>query len=403
MRVLWIASMFPHTLNWLAGPWNIRGTVALHEFTGHDVRAVCPLGMVPPPSLLKKSVARPGLLKAWYDERAATPRSDVVQGIPVTYPRWAWGPKKLLWGYEGWLMYRQLRDHLAGVVREFRPEVIHTPWLSPEGVCASLMGQEHGIPVVAQGIGNDANYYLHEFPHRGYVIKELRKTSALLFNCRSTQHNAELAGLTHPNTHIIYHGVEVDLFKPDAARTEFGHRIVTVAQLIPRKNHQLLLHAFTKLPADLQRTASLLFVGGGPLKESLERQAAELGIADRVTVAGRLSHEDMIREMQRSDIYCLPTLSEGMPVATIEAMSVGLPVIASRVDGLPETILEPTCGILVPPSDVDALAAALTDALARNWDRRAIREHVLQNYNWELFARKITELYRSVQATAPRQ
>jgi glycosyltransferase involved in cell wall biosynthesis len=92
-----------------------------------------------------------------------------------------------------------------------------------------------------------------------------------------------------------------------------------------------------------------------------------------------------------------------MPVATIEAMSVGLPVIASRVDGLPETILEPTCGILVPPGDVDALAAALTDALARNWDRRAIREHVLQNYTWELFARKITELYRSVQPTATRQ
>jgi glycosyltransferase involved in cell wall biosynthesis len=85
-----------------------------------------------------------------------------------------------------------------------------------------------------------------------------------------------------------------------------------------------------------------------------------------------------------------------MPVATIEAMSVGLPVVASRTDGLPETIREPDCGILVPPADVDALADALAEALRRTWDRRAIRAHVLDNYTWELFAENVTRLYESV-------
>lgn len=397
MRVLWICSMFPSSFNWLSGPWNIRGTVTLRDHCGHDVRVVCPVGMTPPPSLLKSSLGNPDLLRTWFAERRACPGADEVKGIPTTYPRWCWGPKKLFWGYEGWLMYRQLRSHLARIVREFDPEVIHTPWISPEGVCASMMGQEFGIPVVVQGIGNDANYYLHEFPHVDYVVKHVRRASALLFNCRSTCRQAELAGLTHPNTHIIFHGVETDLFKPDPDRTEAGRRIVTVAQLIPRKNHQLLLHAFTRLPESLRETASMIFVGGGPLKGELEAQASELGIADRVRVAGRLPHEEMVAEMQRSDIYCLPTLSEGMPVATIEAMSVGLPVVATRTDGIPETIEEPKCGILVPSSDVEALTAALTDALQRDWDRGAIRDHVLSNFTWEQFAENVTALYESVQ------
>jgi len=397
MKVLWIASMFPSDFNWLAGPWNIRGTVALRDICGHDVRVVSPFGMTPPPSMLLKSLIQPGPLRDWSARKNAVPLEDEVQGIPVTYPRWKWGPKKLLWGYEGLLMYKQIESHLDAIARDFRPDVIQTPWLAPEGVCAVMMGQKHGIPVVPQGIGNDANFYLHEFPHAGYAIKQLLKADAILFNCDSTRRNALAAGLDHPNTHIIYHGVEVDLFKPDESRTVFGKRIVTVAQLLPRKNHQLLLHAFTRLPDDLRAEASLFFVGGGPMKQELIDLAASLGIADRVTVAGRLPHEDMVREMQNSDVYCLPTLSEGMPVATIEAMSVGLPVIASRVDGLPETIREPDCGILVPPSDVDALTAALVDGLTRNWDRKVIRDNVLQNYTWKLYAENITKLYQSIQ------
>ncbi len=397
MRVLWIAGMFPSPFDWLSGPWNIRGTVALREYEGHDVRVVCPVGMTPPPSLLGSAITNPGRLGDWLKARRETPAADEVRGVPVTYPRWVWGPKKLFWGYEGLLMYKQLRGHLARIVRDFAPEVIQTAWIAPEGVCASMLGREFGIPVVVQGIGNDANYYMHRFPHRDYVIKHVRRASALLFNCESTRSNAEAAGLTHPNTHIIFHGVETDLFKPDPERTEFGHRIVTVAQLLPRKNHQLLLRAFARLPEDLRRTASMIFVGGGPLKADLEALAVELGISDQVTVAGRLSHEDMVSEMQRADVYCLPTLSEGMPVATIEAMSVGLPVVATRTDGLPETIREPDCGILVPPRDLDALVDALVDALGRSWDRKGIRRHVLDNYTWELYARRITELYESVQ------
>ena len=85
-----------------------------------------------------------------------------------------------------------------------------------------------------------------------------------------------------------------------------------------------------------------------------------------------------------------------MPVATIEAMGTGLPVVASRVDGIPESVQEPECGILVPPDDVDALTEALTAALRRDWDRKAIRANILARFTWERYAREVTELYASI-------
>jgi glycosyltransferase involved in cell wall biosynthesis len=167
-------------------------------------------------------------------------------------------------------MCRQLRDHLAGVVREFRPRS-STPWLAG-GVCASLMGQEHGIPVVAQGSATTPTTTCTS-SHRGFhVMRGGARRCCSTASPRSA--TRELAGLTH-DTHIIYHGSR-STCSPDTARTEYGQRIVTVAQLIPRKNHQLLLHAFTKLPRTAA-TASLLFVGGGPLRRAWQQKLPSWG------------------------------------------------------------------------------------------------------------------------------
>lgn len=397
MKALWIASMLPSRFNWLAGPWNLRSLVALRDHAGVEVRAICPVGLTPPVSLVGRLPPDSRGLWNWFSRRAGDQGGVDLQGVPVEYPRWIWPPKSLFWRYEGRLLYRQLRAMFGRIVREFRPDVIHAPWLHPEGVAACLVGEEHGVPVVAQGIGNDANYYLHRYPGRRLVIGDLQKAGALLFNCQSTRAMAQKAGLDHPNVHVIYHGVEVEKFTlPLAPPRNEVKRIVTVAQLIPRKNHRLLLRAFAQLPPEVRRAAALEFVGGGPSRPDLERLAAELGIAGQVTFAGRPPHEEMIQRLQQADLFCLPTLSEGMPVATIEAMACGLPVVASAVDGIPEAVVEGVSGLLVPPDDAGALAAALQDALAREWDRRAVRAVVLEKFTWRLYADSVRRLYESL-------
>lgn len=397
MRALWIASMLPSRFNWLAGPWNLRSLIALRDHAGVEVRAVCPVGMTPPASLLWRLPPDFIGLRDWIGARAGDLGGPDLQGVRIDYPRWIWPPKALFWRYEGRLLYRQLRGVLGRIVREFQPDVIHAPWLHPEGVAACLLGAEHGVPVVTQGIGNDANYYLHRYPGRTMVIADLQKAAALLFNCQSTRAMAKQAGLDHPNVHVIYHGVEVDKFTlPAVPPRNDVKRIITVAQLIPRKNHQLLLRAYAQLPPQVRDSAVLEFVGGGPSRRALERLAGELGIAERVVFAGRPPHEDLVRRLQQADLFCLPTLSEGMPVATIEAMACGLPVVASAVDGIPESVVEGVSGLLVPPDDAGALARALQAALARTWDRQAVRAVILERFTWQLYAAHVHDLYQRV-------
>lgn len=397
MKALWIASMLPSRFNWLAGPWNLRSLIALRDYEGIEVRAVCPIGLTPPLSLATRMPPDFKRLRDWFSIRTGEQDGVELKGVPVEYMRWAWPPKALFWRWEGRLLYRQLRRQLGRVVREFRPDVIHTTWLHPEGSAACLLGEEHGVPVVVQGIGNDVNYYLYRYRGRETVIQDLQKAAALLFNCDSTRLMAHRAGLVHENVHVIYHGVEVDLFKPppEPPRNQLK-RVITVAQLIPRKNHQLLLQAFTRLPAEVQRRTELEFVGGGSELPALASLAQKLGIADKVIFAGRPSHDELVCRLQRADLYCLPTLSEGMPVATIEAMACGLPIVASAVDGIPESVVEGVTGLLVPPADVDALATALQSALNMDWDRSAIRDHVLNKFTWQLYAKRVCALYESV-------
>ncbi len=398
MKLLWIAASFPTPFRWLSGPWNLRAMMALREYEGFDVRVICPIGLTPPGNLFKRFPFGLGELAAWRRERTDMPASGEIEGIPVYYPRWSWPPKRMFWGYEGTLMHRQIRKQVDAVIDDFKPDILHTTWVNPEGVCACHFGERHGIPVVNEGIGNDVNYYLAEFPHREHAIRNLLKAKIQVFNCQSTLREGAKVGLTHPDTRIVFHGVEVDKFVPDPDGWTSSRGIVSVGRLETRKNHQLLLRAFAMLPEDLRETASINLIGGGPLRGMLEDLGRDLGIADRVNFLGQPSHEDLVRQLQKSDVFCLPSLSEGMPVVSIEAMSCGLPVVATRVDGIPESVKEPDCGILFPNQDVDALAAALKDALTRNWDREGIRNHILNMFTWRRYAADMAAVMRDAAA-----
>jgi len=94
--------------------------------------------------------------------------------------------------------------------------------------------------------------------------------------------------------------------------------------------------------------------------------------------------------MNACDVLCLPSLSEGLPNVALEAMACGLPVVASRVGGVPEVVRDGVNGFLVPPSNPSALADALRRALATKWDREAIRASVSQ-FDWDVNARTVLD------------
>jgi glycosyltransferase involved in cell wall biosynthesis len=141
--------------------------------------------------------------------------------------------------------------------------------------------------------------------------------------------------------------------------------IVCVGRLSPEKAQAGLLQAFAQLHRK-RPDLELRFVGDGPDRHLLERLARELNIATRVTFCGRLTEEDTLAEIAAADVLALPSFMEGLPIVLMEAMALGVPVVASRVAGIPELVTSGLNGMLFDPSDWAALMDAIDLLLSRD-------------------------------------
>ena len=146
------------------------------------------------------------------------------------------------------------------------------------------------------------------------------------------------------------HGARVALGLPVAAKI-----VGIVATLRSWKGHRFLLDAFARMA---RADALLVVVGDGPVREATERQAAELGIADRVRFVG--NQKDVAPWLRAFDVFCLPSYAnEGVPQALAQAMACALPVVSTPVGSIEELVADGRTGLLVPPSDALAIAAAV--------------------------------------------
>jgi glycosyltransferase involved in cell wall biosynthesis len=132
------------------------------------------------------------------------------------------------------------------------------------------------------------------------------------------------------------------------------------------------------------------------MRSELEQLVGKLNLADRIEFCGFV--ESVAEEMRRADIFCRPSLSEGMPLTLLEAMASGLPVVVTPVAGVPEVVAHNQNGILVPKNDPASLSTALSDLLADEQRCRelstAAREEVVNEYSWQSRTEQILGVYR---------
>ena len=145
-------------------------------------------------------------------------------------------------------------------------------------------------------------------------------------------------------------------------------RGLCVASLQEYKGHEVLLDALGIHGSGLERL-SLTFVGDGPLRTGLERRVTELGLIDRVRFAGALTETQVLQELEAADLFVLPSVvasdgqMEGLPVALMEAMACGVPVVSTDLSGIPELVRPAVTGLLAPAGDPAGLASALRSLL----------------------------------------
>jgi teichuronic acid biosynthesis glycosyltransferase TuaC len=397
MKILWLSSLLPNIFSKVVAPWNITNIQALRLWGGAEVKAVCPLRTMPPEELMIRLPPDISRVKQLYKTWQSAPANMQYENINITYLKWYGLPKRLFWGVEGRIMYVQLRKSLAKIIEDFRPDVIHVPWLNPEGVAGCLLGERYSIPCVVQAQGSDVNHYLRRYPDRKIFIRDIQKAAAVSFVSQALKDTAISLGLKHRNQPVIYNGIDVDTFKPATElRSKKIKTIVTIAKMNPVKNLDLLIKAFSRLPSNVQDNTELVLVGDGPCRQDLEKLARDLKIESKVRFAGYAAHDNVAAYLQKADVFCLTSLSEGLPVAVLEAMACGLPVVATKVGGVPEAVIEGITGLLVESNNLDAYTNALQSALSQHWNPVPIREVVLSKFSWQRYAENVMTLYRSI-------
>jgi len=250
---------------------------------------------------------------------------------------------------------------IARRMRSDRIEVAHTHnWIIHHygAAAAALAGvkaivnTQHGLDMSLVG------------PRQARLFRSvLPLTKAVVFVAEASRRIfQETTGLPEAKTRVILNGIPVAPFVAHTAspgsrrpRIRFG----TVGRIVPIKDHASLLRAFSTVAKKLPE-CELRLVGYGPLQPEIERLAAELGVAERFEILPPGS--DVPRFLSELDIFVLSSQSEGLPVSLLEAMAAGLPVVSTRVGGIPEVAREGDIAWYSPAQNADMLAEAMYNA-----------------------------------------
>jgi glycosyltransferase involved in cell wall biosynthesis len=294
------------------------------------------------------------------------------------------------------------------LVRTQRYDVVHVHWPLPHAVFGAAARQVSGAPVIAQFYSVELRWVRHGLPFlRGFIRWAI--TSANRVVAISTSTADEIRLVAPVPVAVIPYSVELPTLPPESAlrRSAGGDsgiasrasRILFVGRLVPRKGVTYLLGALAELP----QTASLTIIGDGPERAALEAQAIALALGDRVTFRGWVSNDALRESYLDTSIFVLPAVvdergdTEGLGVVLLEAMSFGIPVVASAVGGITDVVVHEETGLLVPPNDARALAAAITrlatdTALAERLGR-AGEARVRDQFGWPRIMAQWDELY----------
>jgi glycosyltransferase involved in cell wall biosynthesis len=209
--------------------------------------------------------------------------------------------------------------------------------------------------------------------------------------------------------HVVPNGVDADRFRPgdrDSVRSTLGLPggilLAAVGRLNREKGFDVAIEALSRIATE-QPDAKLLVVGDGEERQALHRLAADHGLTDRVLFAGPQDQAGVTAHLQAADIFLFPTLrEEAAPLVLPEAMACGLPVIASRIGGIPEVVEPaegPAAGILTRPGSTTELAGALRTLLAdkplRDELGHRARQRVLEEYTLERMVSRTVDVYHA--------
>jgi glycosyltransferase involved in cell wall biosynthesis len=289
---------------------------------------------------------------------------------------------------------------LRDAVFACEPHIVHT-FLLTASLYGRLAAMLAGVPVV---VGSEVNIY--ERKARLHALAErwlMRGTDAVVASAAAVREfYVDQIGADRAKVEVIYNAVDWSQLQTSLSRDETRASLSIpaaapvagiVGRLTEQKAHRVLFEAMARQSS--LANLHLVVTGDGELRDDLRRRVESLGLSPRVHFTG--IRRDVGNVLAALDIFVMPSLWEGLPLALVHAMGAGLPVVASAVAGVPEVVQHGETGILVQPGDVDGLAAALERLVHDPAERArlglAARDYVRPRFGVDGFIGSTTALY----------
>lgn len=247
------------------------------------------------------------------------------------------------------------------------PDLILANFTLPGGEVGRKLSAKTGAPYFVILQGSDVPDYQNErfgmiYPFARPWIKAIWRRAAGVIAVSDSLRALALHSWPEGSVEVIHNGVDVERFRPPESCSSGGNvmRVLINAQLIERKGIHHLLAACAALTPDRRQRLRLEVCGTGPMEQELKRMVEAAGLSRQVHFAGLVAYEHIPARLRAADVFALPSRQEGMPLALLEAMASGLPVLASPVGAIPDVVEDGVHGFLVQHGDRPGLAHALT-------------------------------------------
>ncbi|MEM8826943.1 MAG: glycosyltransferase [Pseudomonadota bacterium] len=365
LRVLTLSTLYPNSVNPGLGSFVARQTERLAARNDVDLEVVAPI-----PKFRVDSRGMP--FRALADVPARTTRG----GVTVHHPRFESVPM-IGWRKNGAAIARAVLDMVRPLHQATPFDVIDCEFFFPDAVAALDISRALGLPYSVKARGSDITMWGRRYRARRQMIGAGRHANGMLAVSKALKRDMVKMGLPAERIRVHYTGIDLDRFVPPATRPAGRPRLVAMGNLIALKRHDLLIKAMPHLPEH-----DLDIIGDGPERGRLERLIAQLRLGDRVSLAGRLPHDQIPARLGAATALLHASASEGLANVWLEAMACGTPVITTNVGGAKEVI--PTgLGMLLPADSAPVrFATAVRELAAKAPDRHAVRV-AAQPFSWD--------------------
>ncbi|PKQ01204.1 MAG: glycoside hydrolase [Alphaproteobacteria bacterium HGW-Alphaproteobacteria-13] len=388
LRILSIATLFPDAARPNFGLFVERSLRALAEQPDIDLTVVAPVGLPPWPLSLH---ARYRLLRA-------LPRREAWNGLTVHRPRFALLPR-----YGARFNPAAIARAVLPITRAVRPDVIDAQFFYPDGPAAMRVAATLGLPFSAKARGADISHFGHAPATAPQLLEAADAAAGLLAVSKAMRRDMAAIGIDAGKVRVHYTGIDGDRFHPGdraAARAAFAMgdapAILTVGALIPRKGQELVIAALPALPG-----VHYWLAGAGEEEGAYRALAARLGVAERVHWLGPVANADLPQLYRAADVVAMPSKSEGLANAWVEALACGTPIVISDAGGAAELVTSPAAGRIVP-REPGAIAQAVRAILAAPPAPGDVAESLGGRFDWDRNGRELAEHLRGCAASSLR-